>query len=90
MDVIIRFLNQLKIVASPTIFFGVIAAVFYLYQPNTLGIFVAILIFLLGLTLGILWARRISKKMDPTDFNARVMASPDFDEVAKNDAKSKR
>lgn len=83
MEKLIRLFSWLKIVASPTILGTVLAALFYLYKPNVLGICIASLIFLTGLILGIKWANAISRKMDPTDFNARVMATPELDNLSE-------
>ncbi len=75
----IAFLNWLKIVASPAILGLVLAALFYLYKPNIFGICIACVIATLGIFAGVKWANAVRKKMDTTDFNARVMATPELD-----------
>ncbi len=53
------------------------------------GIIIGGLIATIGLVVGILFATKISKKMRPSTFNARISASPELDEPEKGDASNR-
>lgn len=91
MDSILKFIKQLvewlsilKIIAAPVIIGSIAAFVFYLYMPNQTGNIISVVIFLSGLVTGIVLALRIRKNSSAVEFNARVSASPDLDDLKKN------
>lgn len=65
----------LQIAASPTLIGAIVGVVIGLAGNVGLGMVVG----LLGLTIGILWALRVSKKEGTNRFMSRTMATPELD-----------
>ena len=86
---LVEFLGWLLIVASPFIPAALIAFVVYQNHHSTKGIVLSLSIATLGLLLGIFWATRIWKKKGTINYLSRVISSPDFDEMSKNDGQKK-
>lgn len=84
---IVEALSWLKIVASPMLVGLVLGFLFYLFKPDLVGVIFGALIAIVGLIIGIVLATTISKKMGATEFNSRINASPDFDQM--NEQKQK-
>lgn len=80
-DKLIEAINWFKIVLSPLLVGLILGGLFYLYQPNTTGILIGSLIAATGLTVGIILATRISKKMGATEFNTKIYATPELDNL---------
>ncbi len=89
LEILVEILSWLKIVASPFLLGLFLGFLFYLYKPNMVGIIIGGLIATIGLVVGILFATKISKKMRPSTFNARISASPELDEPEKGDASNR-
>lgn len=84
---IVEALSWLKIVASPTLLGLVLGFLFYLFKPDLVGVIFGALIAVVGLIIGIVLGTNISKKMGATEFNARIDASPDFDQMKEEKQK---
>ena len=73
-NTIISFLGAIEILVSPTLFgafFGFIVNCFY---PSLTGIIIWIILILIGLILGIIWALKITQKEGTMEFMSRVSA----------------
>ena len=90
LEILVEFISWLKIVAAPFLFSILLGGAFYLYKSDPTGAFIGGLTVAIGLIVGIVLATRISKKVGAAEFNARLMASPDFDELAKMDRDGKK
>ena len=80
LEMLVEVLSWLKIVASPFLIGLLLGGLFYLYKPDMAGAIIGGLIAVIGLVIGIVLATAISKKVGATEFNSRIMATPDFDE----------
>ena len=83
---VIEVFSFLKIVISPLLIGLFIGLVVYANKTDDVGFIIGVSIALIGLFLGIklaLWARK--KQGSATEFNARINASPDIDEIIKKD-----
>jgi uncharacterized membrane protein YdjX (TVP38/TMEM64 family) len=89
LEILVEVLSWLKIVASPFILGLLLGGLFYLYKPDMAGAIIGGLIALTGLVIGIVLATAISKKVGATEFNSRIMATPDFDEYNKQASEEK-
>ena len=87
METIFRFFYQVRIALSQIILFGIFALIFYFNFEAPLNLFLADGFVLIGLILGVVLAEYARRKHDTMEFSARVMASPDFDEVAQKEKK---
>lgn len=74
-------LSWLKIAASPTLLGLFLGFLFYLFKPDVVGLIFGGLFSVVGLVIGIILATNISKKMEATEFNSRIYATPDFDKL---------
>lgn len=73
---------------SPFLIAGVIAAIIYFSNPNTVTLMIAIAIILLGTILGLKLAGRIHKSKEGTmNFISRTDATPDIDELVNRKEK---
>ncbi len=85
METIFRFFYWVRIALSPIILFGIFALIAYFNFDTPINLFLAGGFVLIGLILGVVLAEYARKKHGTIEFSARVMASPDFDEVAKKE-----
>lgn len=85
----IEVVGWLQIVASPLLIGVVIGFVVYLANPNDLGITIGISIASLGLIIGIIWATRVWKRKGTIEFISRVSATPDLDELKRDEPHDK-
>ncbi len=84
----IEVFSFLKIVISPLLIGLFIGIVIYANKTDDVGFFVGILFVIIGLVVGVklaMWARK--SQGSATEFNARVNASPDIDEIIRKDKK---
>lgn len=68
----------LRIIGSPLLVGILLGALIYFNLPNALGISLALVLSVSGLVLGIIWARRVSKKEGVIEFISKVNASPEL------------
>lgn len=78
-EIIFEVIGWLKIVASPLLIGLGVAAIIYFPNPTPLMLVIAILVAVLGLVIGILWANHIWKKYGTMRFLSRIMATPELD-----------
>lgn len=84
----IEVFSFLRIVISPLLIGCFIGIVVYTNKTDDVGLFIGVLFVIIGLIVGIklaIWARKNQGSV--TEFNARVNASPDIDEIIKKDKK---
>lgn len=79
----IEFANWIRIILSPFFVSIIVGGIVYLNIPDWNGVIFALVISLIGLIIGIIWATRIWKSEGTTHFVARVYASPDIDEAVR-------
>ena len=75
--VLINAIYWLWLIIVPTGVFGLVGYVFY--EKNKENLPYCILLTLIGLVLGVLWAERVRKKHGLSDYFSRIMATPDLD-----------
>ena len=80
----------LQIVASPLIIGLGIGAFIYFPNPTLTRLSIAIIISVLGLIIGIVWANRIWKTKGTLWFISQVSATPDLDNLIENEAKKNK
>ena len=77
-DWVIDTIAWVKIVASPVLFFLTVGAIIYFYEPSDFRIILLIILTLIGLILGVLWANKIRNSKEGTmGFMSRIEGSPD-------------
>ena len=80
-ELIMESIGWLEIVASP-LALGLIAGSFiYFTEPTDTRLVIAIVVVLIGLIIGIIWATRVWKKKGTMHFLSRTMATPELDEL---------
>lgn len=84
-DYATEVVGWLQIVASPLLGGLVIAAMIYFPDPTTLRLVLAIVVLLLALIVGIIFATRIWKKQGTIHFVSRVMATPELDNLVEDE-----
>jgi hypothetical protein len=68
------------IALSPSIIGGILGGIVFLWLDSELGIVLGIMIFSLGVIIGVLWATYVFKSKNGTiHFMSRVMATPELD-----------
>ncbi len=80
-DYATEIVGWIQIVASPLLAALVIAALIYFSNPTILRFIIAILVILVGLIVGIIFATRVWKKQGTIHFVSRVMATPELDNL---------
>jgi hypothetical protein len=74
-----EIIGWLQIVASPLLAASILGAIVYFSNPNTPRLIIAIVIVLVGLTIGIIWATRVWRKKGTIHFMSRIIANPELD-----------
>ena len=82
---ITSFLAWLQIVASPFIIGAIVGLFVYIKYPSSTGLVIGVFISAAGLIIGILIASRIGKKHGTVDFISSVTASPELDNLDKQE-----
>ncbi|NNV56089.1 hypothetical protein [Limnovirga soli] len=82
---ITSFLAWTQIVASPFIIGAIVGFIVYIKYPTTKGLVIGIFISALGLIIGVVIASRIAKKHSTVDFISSVTASPELDNLDKEE-----
>lgn len=80
-----ELISGIQIVLSPLLISIVIGGIVYASNPSTSSLVIAIVIGLLGLAVGIIWAVSVSKKEGTSHFMSRTMASPELDEKGEKE-----
>lgn len=80
-EYIMEIIGWLQIVASPLLIGLGIAAFIYFPNPTETRMIIAIIIAVLGLIIGIVWANRIWKTKGTIWFVSQVSATPELDNL---------
>lgn len=84
-EIITEIVGWLQIFLSPVLIGSALGFAIYYYIPNDLGFLVAILIFVLGIIIGVFWATKLFKTSGTIHFISRIAAT----EVLENKPDSK-
>ena len=82
-DYFIEVLGWLQIVASPLVISLVIGGFVYFSNPSNSRLILAVLIVLIGLVIGIVWATNVWRKKGTNQYLTTIRSSPDFDNFAE-------
>jgi len=83
-EYIIEIVGWLQIVASPLLIGLGIGAFIYFSDPTLLRLVIAIIISVIGLVVGIIWANKIWKTKGTVWFMSQVSSTPDLDNLNNN------
>lgn len=75
---LIEVAGWIRIAAAPFLIALGIGAYIYTHNPSRFTLAYAILIVMIGLIIGVLWATRVWKKTGTTEFLSRVDATPEL------------
>lgn len=78
-ELITESIGWLQIVASPFLIGIIIGALIYFPNPSSITLILGIIVAILGLFLGIMWANKEWKGKGTIWFMSRVMATPELD-----------
>ncbi len=76
----LEVLSWLQIAVSPLLIGMFFGALIYYFIPNKIGMALAIIIVLLGIIIGIVWAIKTTKKVGASNMLNRLTHQPEFDE----------
>ena len=82
-DKVFHWLAWSRIAISPTLAFWLIGGFVYLIFKDGLGILLWIIITLIGLYLGALWANRVCRSTSPVRFMSQVIATPELEDESQ-------
>lgn len=83
-------IGWIGIAISPTLMGGIIGYFVYNSNPTLFRLILAILIALIGLVVGIIWATKVYKSKNGTVwFLSRISATPEFDDLEEKEEKEK-
>ena len=80
---LIEIVSWIQIAVSPFLIGLLIAVCIYIFKPDNTGFTISIIVASAGLLVGIIWAKRISKKRGATNYISKISASTDFDKIDK-------
>lgn len=83
-ETIMEIIGWLQIFASPFVIALFIGAVVYFAKSDVLGLILAILIVVVGIVVGAIWATKVWKKRGTMQFMSKIMATPELDPPAED------
>lgn len=86
-EYISEIIGWIQIVASPLLIGLGIGAFIYFPDPTLLRLIIGIIISIIGLIVGIIWANRVWKTKGTVWFMSQVSATPDLDNLNTNQKK---
>ena len=89
-EYIVEIIGWLQIVASPFLIGSGIGAFIYFQNPTLTNLIIGMVISILGLIVGIIWATRIWKTKGTIWFVSQVSATPDLDNLVDAEKKKKQ
>ncbi|RYE52289.1 MAG: hypothetical protein EOP48_16820 [Sphingobacteriales bacterium] len=81
----IEVIGWLQIVASPLILGLIVGTCIYLSDPTIIRLALGLVMALIGLITGIVFATRVWRKQGTINFITRVKASPELDNLEKDE-----
>lgn len=86
-----ELIGGVQIFLSPFLIGAIISAIIYFTNPNTITLIVSILIFLLGIFIGIKLASKIYRSKEGTiDFISKIDSTPEIDNVLNKEKNDNR
>ena len=76
-----EIMGWLQIAVSPFLIGSVIGGLVYFSKPNTTRLVIAIIILIIGLVIGIIWATKVWRGKGTIHFMSRIMATPELDKI---------
>ncbi|MFN7313113.1 MAG: hypothetical protein ACK5UI_06490 [Bacteroidota bacterium] len=76
-----------KIVLSPVMVAGILAAVILAYSQSTFAVFVSIILVVSGFIAGIKWANMATRKQGATNFLSRISSTPELNKKENDHVK---
>ena len=89
-EYIMEIIGWLQIVASPLLIGLGIAAFIYFPNPSETRLIIAIIVAVLGLVIGIVWANRIWKTKGTMWFVSQISATPDLDNFIEKETEKNK
>lgn len=86
-ELITESIGWVKIALSPTIIGAVVGAIVYFSKQNTTTLVLGIIISVLGLIIGIVWANKHWKRKGTVAFISRINATPELEKEECNSVK---
>jgi hypothetical protein len=71
-------LGWLRIAASPTLIGAILASIIYFSNPDETRLTIAIIVFLIGMLVGVYWATKHWKGKGTVRFLSRTLATPEL------------
>lgn len=71
-------LEWVQIAISPILLSLLLACIIYLFIPTTIGEIIGVVIFFVGIVIGIFWVKKISKTTSANHLLARLYHKPEF------------
>ncbi len=86
LETLSEIISWIEIAISPTLIGAILGFLFFLKFKNSNGIIGGIIILLIGVIIGVIWATRIWKTKGTSNFMSRINAMPELDnQDLKND-----
>ncbi len=86
-EIITEIVGWLQIVLSPTLLGIAFGFGIYYNFPNQIGMISGVLIAIIGLIIGIIWATKKFKTTGTIHFLSRISATPELDNIEKEENK---
>lgn len=77
--IFVEIIFGLQIAASPTAIGIILGLLIYIQFPNQAGMYVGLVIALIGLFIGIFWAIHVARSQGTANFISRIDAVPELD-----------
>jgi hypothetical protein len=89
-EIIMEVIGWIQIVLSPTLIGLALGFGIYYNFPNLIGLISGILIAIIGLIIGIIWATKKFKTTGTLDFLSRISATPELDNLNEPENKKEQ
>lgn len=82
-EIFTEIMGWLQIFISPFLIGIIIGVIIYVSNPNSTGLFIGIMISVIGFIIGIVWATRVWKKRGTIHFISKIMGTQELDDFNK-------
>ena len=89
-EYILEVIGWLQIVASPLLIGLGIGAGIYFSNPTQTTLIISIIVAVIGLLVGVIWATKIWKTKGTISFVSQISATPDIDKFVEKNSKEKK
>lgn len=76
-----------KILLSPLLAAGILAAIILAFSQSTFAVFISIILVVSGLIAGIKWANLAARKQGATNFLSRISSTPELNKKENDNVK---